>query len=151
MLCDRFLRALKAMHRHKALTLHAAMDPGYALHIDATSDNGRGGQFLCLDGWRDWLLTAVRVASENAEEMQPAIETPIAASGQPVATMRDLGRAGVKAIAGCQLEAVPGLVCHVHFLASVGRKRVDVEYAALCGLLRASALRSRLRERQRGV
>ena len=63
------------------------------------------------------VLIAVRVSSENAAELQPAIETTITEFGSPVATMRDPGRAGAKAIAGCQLEAVPDLVCHFHFLA----------------------------------
>ena len=54
MLCDRFLRALEVLHRHEAPALRAAMAPGYPLHIDATSDKGHGGQFLCPDGWREW-------------------------------------------------------------------------------------------------
>ena len=142
-LCDRFLRALETLHRHHA--------PGYPLHIDATSDKGRGGLFLCRDGWRGWVLHAVKVSSENAAELQPAIEDTINAFGPPVATMRDLGSAGAKAIAGCQLEAVPDLVCHYHFLAAVGRKLLDVEYAALRGQLRRSKVRSGLRELLRAV
>ena len=65
--------------------------------------------------------------------------------------MRDLGSAGAKAIAGCHLEAVPDLVCHYHFLAVVGRKLLDVEYAALRGQLRRSKVRSGLRELLRAV
>ena len=151
MLCDRFLRALETLHRHKAPALRAAMAAGYPLHIDATSDHGRGGQFLCLDGWRDWVLNAVRVSSENAAELQPAIEATIADFGPPVATLRDRGRAGAKAVAGCRLEAVPDLVCHFHFLQAVGRQLLDVEYAALRRELRASKVRSGLRERLRAV
>ena len=150
-LCDRFLRALETLHRHHAPVLRAAMAPGYPLHIDATSDKGRGGLFLCRDGWRGWVLHAVKVSSENAAELQPAIEDTIHAFGPPVATMRDLGSAGAKAIAGCQLEAVPDLVCHYHFLAAVGRKLLDVEYAALRGELRSSKVRSGLRELLRAV
>ena len=150
-LCDRFLRALETLHRHHAPVLRAAMAPGYPLHIDATSDKGRGGLFLCRDGWRGWVLHALKVSSENAAELQPAIEDTIHAFGPPVATMRDLGSAGAKAIAGCQLEAVPDLVCHYHFLAAVGRKLLDVEYAALRGELRSSKVRSGLRELLRAV
>ena len=40
-LCDRFLRALAALHRRKAPALRAARaSAGYPLHIDATSDKG---------------------------------------------------------------------------------------------------------------
>ena len=97
------------------------------------------------------MLNAVKVSSENSAELRPAIEGAIAAFGQPVATMRDLGSAGAKAIAGCQLEAVPDLVCHYHFLGAVGRKLLDVEYAALRGQLRSSKVRSGLRELLRAV
>ena len=150
-LCDRFLRALETLHRHKAPALRAAMAPGYPLHIDATSDKGKGGLFLCLDGWRGWVLNAVKVSSENAAELQPAIERTVAAFGQPVPTMRDLGSAGAKAVAGCRLQAVPDLVCHYHFLAAVGKQLLDVEYAALCGQLRSSKVRSGLRELLRAM
>ena len=150
-LCDRFLRALETLHRHKAPALRAAMAGGYPLHIDATSDKGRGGLFLCLDGWRGWVLHAVKVGSENAAELQPAIEHTVAAFGPPLATMRDLGSAGAKAVAGCRLEAVPDLVCHYHFLAAVGKQLLDVEYAALRSQLRRSKVRRGLRELLRAL
>ena len=98
------------------------MAAGYPLHIDATSDKGRGGLFLCLDVWRGWVLHAVKDGSENAAELQPAIERTVAAFEPPLATIRDLGRAGAKAVAGRRLEAVPDLVCHYHFLAAVGKQ-----------------------------
>ena len=47
-LCDRFLRALETLHWHQAPALRAAMAPGYPLHIDATSDKGRGA---CSCAW----------------------------------------------------------------------------------------------------
>ena len=150
-LCDRFLRALEALHRHKAPALRAAMAVGYPLHIDATSDKGRGGLFLCLDGWRGWVLHAVMAGSENAAELQPAIEHTVAAFGPPLATMRDPGSAGAKAVAGCRLEAVPDLVCHYHFLAAAGKQLLDVEYAALRSQLRRSKVRSGLRELLRAL
>ena len=129
-LCDRFLRALETLHRHHAPVLRAAMAPGYPLHIDATSDKGRGGLFLCRDGWRGWVLHAVKVSSENAAELQPAIEDTIHAFGPPVATMRDLGSAGAKAIAGCQLEAVPDLAALILWvLEGTGHKDLPYPFA----------------------
>ena len=62
-LCDRFLRLLEALHRARVPALRAAMAQGYPLHIDATSDKGRGALFLCLDGWRDWVLLDVEYAA----------------------------------------------------------------------------------------
>ena len=99
-LCDRFLRALEALHWRQAPALRAAMASGYPLHIDATSDKGKGGLFVCLDGWRGWGLNAVKVSTENAAELRPAIDRAVAAFGDPVAIMRDLGSAGAKAVAG---------------------------------------------------
>ena len=145
-LCDRLLRALEALHRQCAPALRAALACGYPLHLDATSDQGKGGLFLCLDGWRGWMLHAVKVSSENAAELQPAIESTLATFGPPLAFMRDLGSAGAKAVAGCRDPAVPDLVCHCHFLAAVGKKLLDVEYAALRSELRAPDRCERLRE-----
>ena len=145
-LCDRFLRALEALHRSRAPALRAAMARwGYPLHIDATSDKGRGGLFVCLDGWRGWVLLAVKIASENAAELRPAIERTVAAFGAPVATMRDPGRAGAKAVGACRERAIPDLVCHYHFLAAAGQQLLDIEYAALRSELRRSKVRSGLR------
>ena len=112
------------------------MAGGYPLHLDATSDQGKGGLFLCLDGWRGWVLYKVKVSSENAAELRPAIESALAAFGSPVAFMRDLGSAGAKAVESCRDPAIPDMVCHYHFLAAVGKKLLDVEYAALRSGLR---------------
>ncbi len=58
---DRFLAALEALHWRQAPALRASMPRGYALHIDATCDKGRGDTFRCLDGWTGWTLHAVRI------------------------------------------------------------------------------------------
>jgi len=65
-LCDRFLLYLEALHLHCAPALRAAMEGGYPLHIDATNEYGKGGLFLCLDGFRGWVLHAVKIATENS-------------------------------------------------------------------------------------
>ena len=39
--------------------------------------------------------------------------------------MRDLGKAGAKAVAICRQRAIPDLLCHYHFLAAVGHKLLD--------------------------
>ena len=150
-LCDRFLQALEALHYHKAPALRAAMKHGYPLHIDATSDKGQGGLFLCLDGWRGWTLNAARVTSENAPELRPAIARTVAAFGDPIAIMRDLGSAAAKAVADYRERAIPDLVCHYHFLAAVGKKLLDIEYAALRSQLRRCKVRSGLRELLRAL
>ena len=150
-LCDRFLRALQALHWQRAPALRAAMPHGYALHIDATSDKGRGGLFLCRDGCTGWVLHTVKVASENEPELRPAVERTVAAFGDPLAVLRDLGSAGAKAVAGCRQRGIPDLVCHFHFLAAVGQQLLDADYAALRSQITRSKLRSALRDQLRAT
>lgn len=114
--------------------------------MDATSDKGKGGLFVCLDGWPGWVLHAVKVTAENERELRPAMESTVAAFDRPVAILRDLGGAGAKAVAPYRREAIPDLVCHCHFLAAVGKQLLDLEYAVLRNLLRQSKVRSGLRE-----
>ena len=145
-LCDRFLLALEALHWQRAPALRASLPHGYALHIDATCDKGKGGTFRCLDGWTGWTLHAVRIGSENEAQLRPAVERTLAAFGDPVAIMRDLGGAGAKAVARCRQRGIPDLLCQYHFLAAVGHQLLDGDYALLRSRIRRSKLRARLRE-----
>ena len=56
-LCDRFLGYFEALHLARVPELCGAMQPGYPLHLDATCEHGKGGLFVCMDGWRGWVLT----------------------------------------------------------------------------------------------
>jgi hypothetical protein len=60
-LCDRFLTHLEALHLARVPRLRAALGEGYPLHIDATCEHGKGGLFVCMDGWRGWVLVAGRI------------------------------------------------------------------------------------------
>ena len=150
-LCDRFLHLLAALHRQRAPALRAAMQHGYPLHLDATCDKGRGGLFLCLDGWRGWVLHAVRIRAECVAELQPALQAALDAFGPPLAFMRDLGSAGAKAVAACRQPPAVDLVCHFHFLAAVGRRLMDADHAALKRSLARHKVRSGLRALLRAV
>ena len=145
-LCDRFLAALERLHWQRAPALRAAMAQGYALHLDATSDKGKGGTFLCLDGVRNWVLHAVKIASENEHALRPAVAHTIAVFGDPLATVRDLSSALAKTLAATRQRGIPDLLCHYHFLAAVGKRLLDQDYASLRDRLARSGLRSRLRE-----
>ena len=145
-LCDRFLTALEALHWQRAPALRAGLPHGYALHIDATCDKGKGGTFRCLDGWTGWTLNAVRIGSENEAELRPAVDRTLDAFGDPVAVMRDLGGAGSKAVEPCRQRGIPDLLCQYHFLAAVGHKLLDGGYALLRNRIARSKLRSRLGE-----
>ncbi len=145
-LCDRFLHLLGCLHRSCAPALRAAMRHGYPLHLDATCEQGRGGLFLCLDGWRGWVLHAVRIRSENAAELQPALQATLDDFGPPLAFVRDLGSAMAKAVAACRTSPTPELVCHFHFLAAVGGRLLDADHATLRRDLARWKVRSGLRD-----
>lgn len=145
-LCDRFLLYMEALHLLRAPSLRAAMKHGYPLHLDATCEYGKGGLFICMDGWQDWVLLAVRIPSEREEYLKPPVEKTVALFGDPVSTMRDLGKAGAGAIASLRKRGIPDLVCHYHFLGAVGTKLLDGPYELLRNLIRSCSLHSDMRE-----
>ena len=144
-LCDRFLCCLEALHRLRVPQLRAAMGDGYPLHLDATCDRGKGGLFVCLDGWRGWVLLAARIASERQDILRPLVKQTVAWFGEPIATVRDLGEAGARAVEPLRKRGIPDLVCHYHFLGAVGKQLFDKPYALLRTVLRTTNLRSDLR------
>ncbi len=129
--CDRFLLYFEALHVSYAPALRAAMEKGYPLHIDATNEYGKGGLFLCLDGWRGWVLHATKIATENAEELRPAIDLTTTLFGNPIAVVRDLGTAVAKSVDQLRQKNIPDLVCHYHFLGALGKKLFDADYSLL--------------------
>jgi hypothetical protein len=145
-LCDRFLKLLERLHHDSVPALRATMGGGYPLHIDATSEHGKGGLFVCLDGWRGWVLHAVKISSENEEELRPAIAKTLSLFGNPIAVVRDLSAAEAGAVDSLRDKGIPDLVCHYHFLGAIGKKLFDDHYAVLRNLLRSSKVRTGLRE-----
>lgn len=153
-LCDQFLLYLEALHVHRAPALRAAMaTTGYSLHLDATCEAGKGGLFVTIDGLRGWILGAARIPSEHHSYLTPVIEKTVALFGDPLATMRDLGEAGAKAVAPLCDRGIPDLLCHFHFLRALGKKLFDPLYGELRSLVRqsrvAADLKTLLRELHR--
>ncbi len=144
-LCDRFLHWLGCLHQRRAPALKAAMRHGYPLHLDATCDPGRGGLFVCLDGWRGWVLHAARIRTENVAELQPVLQATLDDFGPPLAFVRDLGSAVAKAVASCRTPPSLDLVCHFHFLAAVGGRLLNADHARLRHGLARWKVRSGLR------
>lgn len=68
-------------------------DGGWQMHVDATGEHGRGTLFAVMAGWRQWVLGAWKVATENAELLLPCMPETVRYFGAPSAAMRDLGRA----------------------------------------------------------
>ena len=144
-LCDRFLTHLEALHLARVPQLRAAQAPGYPLHIDATCEHGKGGLFVCMDGWRGWVLVAGRIPSEHEDHLRPLIEKTTSLFGEPIAVVRDMGTGGAKAVTPLREKAIPDLICHFHFLAAVGKKLFEQPYGLLRKLLKSSKVRTDLR------
>ncbi len=122
----------EALHVSYAPALRAATEKGYPLHIDATNEYGKGGLFLCLDGWSGWVLHAAKIATENADELRPAIDVTTTLFGDPIAVVRDLGTASAKAVDHLRRKNIPDLVCHYHFLGALGKNSLTpiIRYCA---------------------
>jgi len=144
-LCDRFLTHLEALHGARVPQLRTALGEAYPLHIDATCEHGKGGLFVCMDGWRDWVLVAGRIPSEHEDHLRPLVEKTTRLFGDPIATVRDMGTAGAKAVAPLREKGIPDLICHFHFLAAVGKKLFEQSYTLLRKLLKSSKVRTDLR------
>lgn len=144
-LCDRFLTHLEALHLARVPQLRSALGEGYPLHIDATCEHGKGGLFVCMDGWRDWVLVAGRIPSEHEDHLRPLVEKATRLFGEPIAVVRDMGTGGAKAVAPLREKGIVDLICHYHFLAAVGKKLFEQPYALLRKLLKSSKVRTDLR------
>ena len=146
-LCDRFLLYLEALHLVRSPSLKAVMqEHGYPLHIDATNEYGKGGLFVCMDGFKKWVLCAGKIESESEEHLKPFVERTIELFGDPIATVRDLGQPGKNAVAHLGQRGIPDFVCHYHFLGVVGEKLFDKPYALLRNILKQSHVRPDLRQ-----
>lgn len=143
-LCDRFLIYFEALHVKCSQSLREALGE-YPLHLDATCERGKGGLFVCIDGWKGWVLWAARVASEKAENLVPVIEKTVHLFGQPVATVRDLGGGVAKSVESLRKAGIPDLICHYHFLAAVGRSLFKMSYDELREMIRQSGCRAEMR------
>jgi hypothetical protein len=121
------------------------MQGGYPLHMDATSDSGKGGLFICMDGWRLWVLAAGRIPTENEVHIRPFIDETRALFGDPIATVRDMGEGIARAVKPLAERGVVDLICHFHFLAAVGKKLLQTRHHQLAEIIRYSKIRSDLK------
>lgn|GEM_PF-357816 len=144
-LCDRFLGYFGALHVDRAPVLRGALKDGYPMHIDATCERGKGGLFVCIDGWRNWVLWAARIPSESSENITPVIGKAVSLFGKPVAVVRDMGEGCAHSVKSLRKAGIPDIVCHYHFLAAVGKKLFGHRYDILRSKIRQTKCRSDMR------
>lgn len=149
-LSHRFLAHLEELHYHNAPKLRVAMeaDGGYPMHIDATTEDGKGTTFAIYSGWRRWVLGSWKIPTERADYIEPHIQAIVDIFGEPISIMRDLGRSMKKAvIAVAKKMTTPPrqLVCHYHFLSDVGCGLLNELYGKLRAFTRQYNVRENLR------
>ena len=150
-LAKRFVEYLGRLHRARAEELKAVLmsDGGWPMHVDATGEHGRGTLFVVMAGWRQWVLGAWKVATENAEFLLPCMREAVRHFAAPCAIMRDMGRAVTPAandlVKELEIE-IPVLACHQHFLADVGKDLLKPSHATLLDLFKRTGIRKKLRE-----
>jgi hypothetical protein len=76
----------------------------------------------------------VKIASENEDELRPAVEKTVSLFGDPIAVVRDLSTAEAGAVDKLRDRGIPDLVCHYHFLGAIGKKLFDHHYGVLRNL-----------------
>jgi hypothetical protein len=156
LLTKRFVHYLARLHYARAGSLKAALerDGGWPMHIDATGEDGRGTLFAVMAGWRPWVLSARKLATERAELILPCLRDTADRFGTPCAAMRDLGQAVIQAlkdfVAGL-IRPIRVLGCHQHFLADVGSDLLKSSYGRLRELFRQAKIRPKLRSLTREI
>lgn len=136
-LCDRFLQRFERLHLAQTAKLREALQqPGYSLHVDATNDNGKGGLFICMDGWRGWVLKAEKIRTESTEQLKPIVEETVERFGKPVAVVRDMSKAVAGAVTFLREQGIRDFICQYHFLTNVGKAILERGYARIRQLSR---------------
>jgi hypothetical protein len=146
-LARRFLAHIESLHHRQAHLIRAALeaDGGYPMHIDATTESGKGTMLVVYSGWRRWALGSWKIPSERTEYIEPRIAEIAGLFGEPCSIMRDLGRPMRKAAegAGAQMAFPPRQkACHFHFLKDVGCGLLDKSYAKLRDLVKSFDIRA---------
>lgn len=149
-LAKKFCVYLAALHRARAGKLRALFesDGGWPLHIDATGEDGKGTLLVVYAGWRGLVLGAWKIPTERADAILPRIRETAALFGAPRSLMHDLGRAQIEACheyALSQGGSVVDLVCHMHFVADIGKDLLENSHDALRALFRRFKIAARLR------
>lgn len=154
-LMRRYLVYVAALHDGHAPDIRKVLtvdDGGYALHIDATCETGRGTLFVAYAGKRGWVLGAWKIGTERADAVLPKLKRVDALFGAPSAIVRDLSKALIEAalvFAGDREIAI--LACHQHFLKDVGKGLLKKPHDQLRDLVRRFKILARLRSLVRSL
>ena len=155
-LANRFLAHIEELHKNSSVEIRSALlsDGGYPLHIDCTTEGGKGTLLVIYAGWRNWVLGSWKIPTEAAATIEPCILEVSQAFGEPLAVMRDLGQPIACAIesATAKMSSRPKiLACHFHFLRDVGKGILSGDYDHLRNLIRKLSIRDSIRKAVRAT
>lgn len=127
-LCDRFLLYIIAVHWESLPRLSQLFrtQGGYVLHIDSS---GKCGPMVLLmkEGWTGIRLMTTQIESEASKNVIPYLKLVKQEFGNPVAIVSDMSDGILAAVP----EVFPHtyvIICHYHFLRSVGMKLFEPFY-----------------------
>lgn len=149
-MAKRFLSHVEALHAGHVREIKSALlkDGGYPLHIDATTEDGKGTLLVVYAGWRGWVLGAWKIPSERADAIAPRITEICEKFGEPCAIVRDLGQTMASAVeeAADKMVCRPRvLACHFHFLRDIGKDLLSDDHDYLRKLIRSLYVRENIR------
>jgi len=149
-IANRFLSHVEALHASHAKEIKSALlkDGGYPLHIDATTEDGKGTLLVIYAGWRGWVLGTWKIPSERADVIAPHITEICEKFGEPCAIVRDLGSTMASAVeeaVGKMVHKPRILACHFHFLRDIGKDLLGDDYDYLRKLIRSLSVRENIR------
>ncbi len=144
-LAKRFVLSLGMLHRSLREDIRSAMRlrGGYILHLDGTCEGASPHLISVLDGMSEIVLGNRKLASENAEDLEPFLQGIRSQYGDPVAVVSDMGKGFAMAIAGV-FPGIPAYICHFHFLKAVGTELLGEEHDSIRASLRAHKVRASL-------
>jgi hypothetical protein len=144
-LCDRFLLYIIAVHWESLPRFSQIFKKqgGYVLHIDGS---GKSGPMILLlrEGWTGIRLMTAQIGSEAAELIKPHLNLMSKHFGNPVAAVSDMSDGILAAIR----EVFPDtyiIICHYHFLRSVGTKLFEPIYPRFRNKVDHRGVKKRLR------
>ena len=142
-----FIVYLSRAHRDSQASLKQFMQMsrgGYILHLDGTCEGNSPHLMSSIDELSGIVLGNIKIPSENSDQIIPFLQDVRAAYGDPIALVHDMGTAILKSVAQV-FPAVPGTVCHFHFLRDIGKDLMADPYNAIRRRLRTYNVRGTLR------
>ena len=146
-LANQFLDYFAAVHYASSEVIKNSIygHEGYALHADGTCEAGTDIIFVVRDGLTKLALVSEKIPTENIDDITDILKKCVKLFGVPLSSMRDLSPNIAAAKQNVEaLKDVVDLICHYHFLKTVGERLFESIHAKLTTRLRSLKIRPAL-------